>query len=167
MKKFIGVKIVLGKPMTLGEYNKYRGWVIPPNENPKMPGYLVEYPPDPSSEKNHTDHEGYISWSPKGAFDKAYRRTDGMPFGFAIEALKKDLKVAREGWNGKDMFLKLIPGNNVKVEINSCFKIVKPGDEAELPVLDFIVMKTATDEYIPGWLASQTDMLAEDWFIVE
>lgn len=69
MNHFIGTKIVLAKPMTRQEYNDYRGWKLPENENGNDAGYLVEYPEGIS---NHAEHRGYISWSPKGQFDMAY-----------------------------------------------------------------------------------------------
>ena len=59
MKHFIGIKEVDAKPMTRGDYNKYRGWQIPADENPEDEGYLVKY------------SDSYESWSPKEAFDKA------------------------------------------------------------------------------------------------
>ena len=43
MTKYIGTKIVYGEPMSLEEYNIYRGWDMPLNEEPGTPGYLVEY----------------------------------------------------------------------------------------------------------------------------
>ena len=61
LKKYVGVKLIEAKPMTRGDYNKYRGWVIPEDENPNDEGYLVKYSDD------------YVSWSPKGVFDEAYR----------------------------------------------------------------------------------------------
>ncbi len=73
MNSYIGVKSIKAKAMTLGEYNVYRGWDMPENENPAAEGFLVEYEQDPKSpNKNHPDHEGYISWSPKVVFEKAY-----------------------------------------------------------------------------------------------
>ena len=69
MNHFIGTKIVLAKPMTRQEYNDYRGWKLPENENGNDAGYLVEYPEGIS---NHAEHRGYISWSPKSQFDMAY-----------------------------------------------------------------------------------------------
>ena len=81
--------------MTRGDYNIFRGWKIPENENPADEGYLVEY------------SDGYISWSPKKQFEEAYRLCDNMTFGLAIEALKKGLKVARKGWNGKKQYCEL------------------------------------------------------------
>lgn len=59
-KSYVGCKMVFAYPMTLGEYNEYRGWVIPENEDPKREGYLVEYA------------DGYKSWSPKEVFEKSY-----------------------------------------------------------------------------------------------
>ena len=60
MKTYIGIKKIEAEPMNRGDYNKYRGWTIPEDENPADDGYLVKY----------TD--GYESWSPKHQFDEAY-----------------------------------------------------------------------------------------------
>lgn len=144
MKKFIGTKMIEVEQMTRGEYNKYRGWNIPENENPDDKGYLVKY------------SDGYESWSPEKQFNEAYRECDNMTFGLAIEALKKWKKVARKGWNGKGMYLFLAHGE----DIQSCTGIHEK-------CVDVICMKTAQDTVVFGWLASQTDMLAEDWVIVE
>ena len=46
LKKYVGVKLIEAKPMTRGDYNKYRGWVIPEDENPNDEGYLVKYSDD-------------------------------------------------------------------------------------------------------------------------
>lgn len=72
-----------------------------------------------------------------------------MDFGKAIELLKEGKKVARKGWNGKGMWLELNKGYDYK------FSIVE----------SHILMKTVQNYFIP-WLASQTDMLAEDWEII-
>ncbi len=66
---------------------------------------MVEYEADPKSERNHPNHEGYISMSPKHVFDEAYKKTNGMTFGLAIEAMKKGHCVARKGWNGKGIYV--------------------------------------------------------------
>lgn len=71
-----------------------------------------------------------------------------MKFGEAIEALKAGKKVAREGWNGKNMYLEL-----------------QRPDEYSKMTLPYIYMKTAQGDFVP-WLASQTDILSEDWKIV-
>ena len=72
MQQYIGVKYIKAKPMKLGEYNEYRGWQLPANEDPEKEGYLVEYPITGDEKPNHPDHEGYVSWSPKAAFDTSY-----------------------------------------------------------------------------------------------
>ncbi len=64
MKKYVGTKVIEATPMTRGDYNKYRGWQIPADENPADEGYLVKYSDD------------YVSWSPAGVFEEAYREYD-------------------------------------------------------------------------------------------
>ena len=81
-------------------------------------------------------------------------------FGEALVALKQGNKVARSGWNGKGMWLVLIVGEAVAQAIADRY-----GDGNAIPVLDAIYMKTATGELVP-WLASQTDVLMEDWIIL-
>lgn len=87
---------------------------------------------------------------------------ENFSFGSAIELLKQGKLVTRSGWNGKNMYLLLIKGNCVSEIINDCY-----GDPQEepIPVSDAIYMKTADNKLVP-WLASQTDVLAEDWKIV-
>ena len=87
-----------------------------------------------------------------------------LTFGQAIEALKQGKKVARAGWNGKGMFLFLVPGSTFKVNRAPLLGIYPEGTEVNY--CSHIDMKTADDKVVP-WLASQTDVLAEDWDIVE
>ena len=70
--KYRGVKELYATELTRGEYNKYRGWETPENENPEDLGYLVEY--IDGGKPNHPEHRGYISWSPKDVFEKVYKR---------------------------------------------------------------------------------------------
>ena len=87
-----------------------------------------------------------------------------MNFGAALQALKNGQKVAREGWNGKGMFLFLVPGSVFKVNRAPLLGIYPEGTEINYrPHID---MKTVDGEIVP-WVASQTDMLAEDWCVVE
>ena len=89
--------------------------------------------------------------------------SDTYSFGDAINFLKAGKKVARKGWNGKDMFLFLATDIEFHTEADlSCVSNL----EGDL-TLPAIVMKTADDRFCVGWLASQTDMLADDWFTVE
>ena len=95
----------------------------------------------------------------------------GMSFGLAIEALKAGKKVARAGWNGKGMWLSLSCDGTREVAAEN-FWSPHNAEHARLnggkaTVLPSITMKTASGEILMGWLASQSDMLAEDWSIVE
>ncbi|AOY90546.1 hypothetical protein BKK79_00915 [Cupriavidus sp. USMAA2-4] len=94
-----------------------------------------------------------------------------LNFGQAIEALKAGLRVARAGWNGKDMWLALscngtreVPAAAFWAPPNRAYAEANGGKATVLPS---ITMKTATGEILMGWLASQTDMLAEDWSILD
>ena len=155
MNKYIGTKSVRAKPMTRLAYNQLRGWQMPEDENGDDQGYLVEYLD--GGKPNLQEYEGYISWSPKEQFDNAYRIFNNMTFGLAIEALKQGKKVARKGWNGKGMWLIL-----TKMYTHT---LIEQGGY-NLNYVPFITMKTADDKFVP-WLASQRDLLAEDWVIVE
>jgi len=89
-----------------------------------------------------------------------------MNFGQAIEVLKAGGKVARQGWNGKGMWLILIPGSTVTLRPESPYGKALP-DLIECEILPHIDMWTVNAQgrkaMLPGWLASQTDMLSEDW----
>ena len=151
MKKYIGTKMIEAKPMNRGDYNAYRGWTIPENENPADEGYFVVY----------TDSDNYESWSPKDVFDRAYRSCDGgMTFGGALELLKMGFKVARKGWNGKKQYIQLATGisySSPDGEIVNC-EHDAIGNKA--------IAFAGTSGIQIGWLASQADMLAEDWYTV-
>ena len=94
-----------------------------------------------------------------------------LTFGEAIEALKEGKKVTREGWNGKGMFLYLtdssiVPYNNLTGNAGKYVtKEVTGTDDA--CICSHIDMKAADGTIVVGWLAGQTDMLAEDWEVVE
>lgn len=165
MSTHIGTKIINAKPMTRQAYNDLRGWTVPSNENPADEGYLVEYLD--GGLPNVVGFKGYVSWSPRDVFERAYRPMDRMTFGDALVALKAGHRVAREGWNGKGMWLSL-SGPGVRDVPAGGFWSVNNADHARsqggtAKVLPCITMKTATGEILMGWLASQTDMLAEDW----
>ena len=171
MKHYIGVKEIHATPMSRAAYNLFRGWQLPADENGEDEGYLVEYLD--GGQANTATYKGYVSWSPKDVFERAYKPIEGMTFGLALEALKRGHKVARAGWNGKGMWLAL-SGVNGPNPVSAAGFWAKPNQEyaATLPhgiakVLPCITMKTATGEILMGWLASQTDMLAEDWEIVQ
>jgi len=109
---------------------------------------------------------------------------ENLNFGQAIEALKQGKCVARKGWNGKGMHLWLNKGsfdaellgfnseNHPDYPHGSTIDgvdlgLFQLGEKDTVTRLPNINMKTAAGSTVTGWLASQTDMLAEDWEIVE
>lgn len=161
MQQYYGTKNLNAKPMTRGEYNAFRGWKLPDDESPDDAGYLVEYLD--GGKANHPDFAGYISWSPKDVFEAAYQPTGALSFGHALVALQAGKAVARAGWNGKGMFLYHV-GANAYPPQTEIAKAAFGGEN--VPYGAYIAMKTAQGNVVP-WLASQTDVLANDWQIVE
>jgi hypothetical protein len=84
----------------------------------------------------------------------------GKPFGTALYALKHGHPVAREGWNGKGMYLYYVPAASYPATTDIARREI--GDM--VPYGAYIAMKTAQGNVVP-WLASQTDILAEDYVI--
>ena len=106
-------------------------------------GYAVKY------------SDNYISWSPKDVFDAAYQPLNALSFGHAIEAAKAGHKIARSGWNGKGLYVELqVPDSNSKMTL-PYFYLVYPDNAPNTP-----------GAKVP-WLASQTDVLADDWNIID
>lgn len=90
-------------------------------------------------------------------------------FGQAIESLKEGKKVTRNGWNGKGMWLWLKQSTMVKSEWckDPMLKEIADNNGGEIESLGTICMKTADGKILTGWLASQTDILSEDWMLFE
>ena len=83
-------------------------------------------------------------------------------FSEALERLKDGIEVCRSGWNGKGMFIFLVRGSRFKVNRPPLLGIFKEGTEIDYcPHIDMV---TADGKVVP-WLASQTDLLAEDWMM--
>lgn len=150
MKQYIGTKLIEAEPAYRvdGKTVQPTTWPIPEGSKAEE-GYAVRYP------------DGYMSWSPKAVFEEAYRPTDNLNFGLAIETVKKGKKISRAGWNGKGQYVQLAtcisytdPAGAV---VNAEHKAI--GNQA----LAFV----GTSGVQLGWLASQADMLADDWTIVE
>ncbi|PVE25421.1 DUF2829 domain-containing protein [Microvirga sp. KLBC 81] len=163
-RHYYGTKRIIAVPMTRAEYNAYRGWTVPADENPNDEGCLVEYTDGDRS--NHPNHAGYISWSPKDVFEASYQPFTALSFGHAIEALKVGHRVARAGWNGKGMFLRLVLSIHDIPRGGTTHPVYRLTTEDEATALPWIGMKTADNKFVP-WLASQTDMLANDWVVLE
>lgn len=149
--QYIGVKLVHAQPMTLGDYNTFRGWKIPADEDPGTQGYLVIYP------------DGYKSWCPKEQFEAANRPAEGMSFGHAIEAAKQGLKITRSGWNGKGMFVVYQKGYPDGIPCNKQTAEAYGIAEGSLVKVRPYLQMYCADGALQMWLASQSDILADDW----
>lgn len=158
MKTYIGTKIINAKPMGRAAYNDFRGWALPADEDGADEGYLVEY--TDGGKPNHPDFEGYVSWSPKAQFEGAYRETAGMTFGLAVEALKLGRQVSRAGWNGKGMFVYLVPANSYPAQTGVAKAYF--GEGAMVPYSAYLAIKNV-DGTVSTWVPSVNDTLAEDW----
>ncbi len=100
----------------------------------------------------------------------AYPIETDLSFGRAIEAMENGKRVTRAGWNGKGMFLFMLPGSRVPtraIHDPALRRVVETnvGGE-EFDALPSIRMFTADKKILTGWLASQTDIFAKDWMIL-
>ncbi len=159
--QFIGTKLIRAEAMNRAAYNTFRGWTLPADENGADEGYLVEYLD--GGKPNVPTHAGYVSWSPKEQFEAAYRLCDAMTFGLAVEAIKRGQKVARAGWNGKGMFVYLVPANSYPAATEAAKSHFTSGI---VPYCAYMAIKNV-NETVSTWVPSVNDVLAEDWAIVQ
>ena len=136
MPMYIGTKLVQAEPCQRGGIDGIED------------GYKIRY----------TD--GYESWSPKEVFEAAYRQVDGMNFGLALEAAKMGKKIARKGWNGKDQYVVL--GRSFSYFTSG--EMIYDAYHEDIGSKALVFVGTRGSQV--GWLASQADMLADDWYIV-
>lgn len=87
-----------------------------------------------------------------------------MNFGAALDLLTAGHRIARQGWNGKGMFIYLVPEASYPAQRGAAKRWL--GEGAMVPYQAYIAMKTADETVVP-WLASQTDILATDWMSIE
>ncbi len=105
-----------------------------------------------------------------------------MKFSEALDAVKQGKRISREGWNGKDMFVFMRPSDNIPVatllglkslsnKVKDYFELkYQPITETKNPLIKFtayLCMKASDDSIVNGWLASQTDMLSDDWVVLD
>jgi hypothetical protein len=98
--------------------------------------------------------------------NNAYIPFPCMTFGGALVMLKQGLKVTRAGWNGKGMFIYHVPENHYPASNNAHGTMLGEFPDDMVPYREYLAMKTAQGDVVP-WVASQTDVLAEDWGVVQ
>lgn len=162
--KYIRMHQVEAEPMKFGEFkDKY----------PKSGGANVDRGANDDGYVIFYRGGEYVSWCPKKEFEDVSRPIDGMTFGEAIEQMKRGKKVCRKGWNGKGMFLWLKPETQIKAEWckDEMLKGLVEENGGEILGLGTICMythdSTGRKAILTGWLSSQSDMLCEDWAVVE
>jgi hypothetical protein len=148
---FIGTKIIQALGLSHEDWLKLNG-KYDPNAETMGDGYAVKY------------EDGCKSWSPKHAFEEAYRRTKGnLTFGLATEAAKyKGERVARKGWNGSGMYAYIVPAASYPAQTDIARK--EFGDM--VPYREYWALKTAQGD-VATWAPSGSDSLAEDWYILD
>lgn len=162
MQTYYGTKRLKATPMTRLEYNNLRGWQLPADEDGADAGYLVEYAD--GGTPNVPGYAGYVSWSPKDVFEASYRPIDQLLFGHALEVLRAGGSVARAGWNGKGLAVKFQPAfidpDSLKANLGFLYLEYPRNEEG-----------SGNPIYPEGcrvpWIASQTDMLADDWMVLK
>ncbi len=95
-------------------------------------------------------------------------KEQGLTFGKAVKEMQNGEKVSRAGWNGKGMYLWLMPATTVPAEWckEPHLKQLAEANGGSIECLATIRMKTADNKILTGWLASQTDIVATDWQVV-
>lgn len=128
----VGINVVDAEPMNKGVFNESQGWPAL-EEYFKEAGYKVIY------------DDGYISWCPKEIFESRYRTIFDMAYPMALHMAMLGFGIARNGWNGKGMYVVYIPGT---VTLNPHLEIKN------------------VDGTFSTWVPSINDNLADDWILV-
>ena len=120
--------------------------------------------------------------------EKGLARYKNLTFGDAIEALKQGKRASRAGWNGKGMFIFMRPADEIRVDIvannikslpvsvkeyysqdllDDDGNLLEIKDDDTVKFTAYLCLKAADGTIVNGWLATQTDILAEDWIILD
>lgn len=153
MELYVGTKMLEAVPMTRLDYNKHRGWTMPEDENGADEGYLsVEV------------DTGHTTWHPKALFAASYQVSGALSYSSALLLLDRGFRVARAGWNGKNMFVFKVQSSTFKANRPPLLGIFPEG--TEIVYRAHLDMKYA-DGTIGVWLASHSDMLEHDWGLAD
>lgn len=133
-------------PMTRAEYNVYRGWELPANENGDDAGYLVR-------RKNPTDSSVFhVAWEPVDIFERSYCvLTDAFNFSDALRFLKQGARVARKGWSGVGLHVRWEGGTRL----------------ADGTLLEGHFVIVSASGVVNTWVPSVSDLQATDWLMAE
>lgn len=155
LKHYVGTKRIQATPMNLGAYNIHRGWSIQLDEDPTREGYLVVYP------------DTYQSWSPKEIFEESYREISALNFGIALEMLKSGSKITRQAWGEKGVFVVYQKGYPAGIPCNKQTAQAWGLNEGDLFKCEPYLQIQLPNGSHAMWSPSISDVLAEDWLIIE
>ena len=155
--EYVGALILKAKPMLRSEYCALRGWDLPKDENGDDEGFLLNQEGMPS---NTTFAKGHISWQTVEQF-KHFRPISKMSFGMASELIKAFKPMTRAGWNGKGMFVFMIQGSNDFAKLQGYGFGELMGEPS---FRNAMFLRTADNQLVP-WVATQSDILADDWMV--
>ena len=168
MNTYIGMVVVQAKPAVMVNGCIWpEGLPIPTADpEPKLGS------PCMSVKLNDEVTEGYVfigdnkypEFMEKEKFDKRFQSAKAISFSIALDALKRGGRIAREGWNGKGMYVFLADDLEFRTEadISECYD-----KEDGVEVSEVMILRTAQGTFQPGWLATQSDILANDWYVLE
>ena len=149
MQFYLGTQGVNAYPLTRGEYCKFRGWDLPKYECGDDAGYLTES--TDGTLPNTDEYAGYVSWLPKEQFEFTYCGND-FSFSHALIMMIEGRNMARRNWNGANMFVYHVSAHT-------------PRWGGDVTHKEYLVIKDPEDNIVP-WTATQTDILAHDWYEV-
>ena len=145
---YVGIKAIAAVAMTRQEYNDYRGWQLPTDEEhlANEQGYLVEYLD--GGKANDPRHAGYISWSPEAVFNNAYKANGALGFSEAhhIALAEQGKRIQRSGWNGADLAVYYV--------------------QHEHGLEPHMVIRNGKTGRVNTWVPSSADLVANDWSIL-
>lgn len=142
----LGNFTVKATPMTLGEYNRYRGWELPSNESADTLGFLLERVNYATGGVLHT------TWEPVEVVEQSYTTlTATHDFSDALHLLKCGARVARKGWNGVGMHVRWEDGTRLA--------------DGTLVEGHFVIVSGLG--VVNTWVPSVSDLQATDWYVIE
>lgn len=149
MEMYVETKFIMAEPMTAKAFNEKVRPLVYSGEC--QDGYLVVY------------EDSYQSWSPKEVFEKTYEEANRMTFGNALETVKRGIPIAREGWNGKGMFVVYQKGypNGIPCNVQTA-KAWGLKEGALFKCNPYLQIKCVDGSH-SMWVPSINDILAEDW----
>lgn len=166
MKTYIGITVAQAKPAKM-----VNGFIWPdgmpiPVEDPRPRlGLPCEQGSNTVVQEGYTfiGDSKYPEFVEKDKFEKRFTPAENISFSYALDALKRGGRIARKGWNGKGMYVFL--ADNVEFSTEADISEFENSEDG-VYTSEMMVLRTAQGTFQPGWLATQSDILADDWYVL-